>query len=63
MSQIKPMVDMFEDYENNKESIQEQVNSYIDETSEAEAVWVADLDGNKIPQVQYLLKRKDYIIL
>ena len=48
MSQIKPMVDLFEDYENNKESIQEQVNSYIDETSEAEAVWVADLDGNKI---------------
>ena len=48
MSQIKPMVDLFEDYENNKESIQEQVNSYIDETSEAEAVWVTDLDGNKI---------------
>lgn len=48
VNQTKPIMSMFEDYEANKESIQESVMTYIDMVPETEAVWVSDLEGNKV---------------
>lgn len=45
VSQTKLIVDMFEV---NESSVQAQVVKYIDSSSEIEAVWVSDLQGNKI---------------
>lgn len=48
INQTKPVLNKFEDYETNKENIHEQVMKYIDIFSTVEAVWVSDLDNNKI---------------
>ena len=57
MSQIKPIVDMFEDYEYN-ESKQEELINYIEGISVGGSVWVSDYSGkniwansNKVPNV------------
>ena len=47
MSQIKPLVDMFEDY-GDDERKQEQLVSYIDGISMGESVWVTDRNDRKI---------------
>ena len=48
IGQTEPIVELFEGYEENKESIQESVMTYIDMVPETEAVWVSDLEGNKV---------------
>ncbi len=49
VSQTETIASMFEEYEGEyKQRIQEDVSAYVEMTLEIEAVWVSDLNGNKV---------------
>ena len=47
-NEVNVIVDIIKAYDYDEESMQEQIINYIDETLEAEAVWVSDIEDNKI---------------
>ena len=48
ISQTKQIVDMFDDYDNNSESIHEEVLGILEKTLDVDAVWVSDAEGNQV---------------
>lgn len=48
INQATPIVNEFEDYEANKENVQESVMTYLDMVPDTKAVWVSDLEGNEV---------------
>ena len=49
LSQTETIAVLFEDYEGkSKQEIKDIVSTYVEMTPEIEAVWVSDLDGDKV---------------
>lgn len=48
ITQTEIIMDLLEVNKNNKQNVQAQIANYIDNSSEIEAVWVTDLNNNKV---------------